>query len=108
MHEAGGERTQGDELFAVQRLDLIGLQALRAVGEDNFAHRGAAGKQGPEILLAEAKQHGILHRQDAEHGRGPAGEQWGFAKAIAGACGAHQSPGSIPLGALGAGFALED
>ena len=39
VHQAGGERAQRDELFAMQRLDLVGLQALRAVGQNNFAHR---------------------------------------------------------------------
>ena len=52
VHQAGGQRAQRDQLLAVQRLHLVGLQALRHVGQHDFAHRRAAGQQRPEILLA--------------------------------------------------------
>ena len=39
VHEPGGHGAEGDELLAMQRFNLIGLKAQRAVGEDRFANR---------------------------------------------------------------------
>ena len=60
VHEPGGECAEGDELLAMQRFNLVGLKALRAVGENHFAHGRATGKEGPEVLFGEADEHGIL------------------------------------------------
>ena len=53
-------------------------------------------------------EHRILHCDDAEHGCGPAGEEWGFAKAIAGVCEPTRVQVPSGLGAFGAGLAFED
>ena len=108
MHETGGKRAQGDQLLAVQRLDLIGLQALCAVIEDDFPYRGAAGKQRPEILFAKAKQNRVLRDEDAEHRRRSSRKQRRFPEGFATVHDAHQGPVSIRLGALDADFALEE
>jgi hypothetical protein len=57
VHEARGESAEGDELFAMQRLNLIGLKAYRAVGKDSLADGGAAGQKGPEVLLGETEKN---------------------------------------------------
>ncbi len=36
VHEAGGEGAKGDELFAMQRFNLIGLKALRRCRRERF------------------------------------------------------------------------
>jgi len=66
VHQAGGQRSKRDQLLPVQRFHLVGLQALRHVGQNHFARCRAAGHQRPETLLAETHQHGILHRLNNE------------------------------------------
>ena len=52
MHQSRRQRSQRDQLLAVQRLHLVGLQPLRHVGQHHLARRRAAGHQRPELLLA--------------------------------------------------------
>ncbi len=107
MHEPGGECTQGDQLLAVQRLNLVGLQPLSHIRKDHFAHRGAASKQRPKVLLGEAQQQRVLRCQDEERRVGLSSQQRRLAKAIASGGHSHHGPRAVRLRSLGANLALK-
>ena len=49
VHQPGRQRSQRNQLFAMQRLCLVRMKPLRHIGQYHLAHRRAARHQGPEL-----------------------------------------------------------
>ena len=101
VHQPCGKRAQRHQLLAVQGFNLVGLQALRYIGQHRGAHRGAARQHIPKFRFVKADQNRIGLGKDAEERDSAAGEQWNLAKTFAGLHKADARPASIFLGPLG-------
>ena len=55
VHQPRGERPQRHQLFAMQRLHLVGLHPQRHIRQNYLARLRAAGKQLPELLLRKSQ-----------------------------------------------------
>ena len=59
MHEACREGAEGRQLFAMDRVDLIGLEPPRHVAQDGCAHTRAGKHELPEGLFVKTHETGL-------------------------------------------------